>query len=327
MLRVYGNDASYQLAESKDLVGGSGGTNVVTSDYIVTVGKNGDYATLNDALEALSRIYPAYRKGGIKCEAKILSGTVISEQIAVVGIDLSYITITSADAVVNVDVSGFTSQGLNSHDLRENNGAFIGGESSAGLPTIGCVFHAVNTTKNVVGYFANRGSRGVVLSNCGFDGFRDGVISNNESSVTIREGIATNNARWGVHARHNGEISARSCNLSGNGTYGAYADRIAHLDVREAIINNCQTAIDAENCSGICATGAHSTGCKYVAKALTKSLISCNSMEIVNPTGAMFTVASGGELTCHTTTITNDNEVSETNIPKNTLHAYGIIWG
>ena len=303
-------------------------------DQTFTVGASGaDFTTLNAAIQAASKKYPVYRKGGIAVNVLIKSGTVINEQIAVVGMDLSYITITSEDDEVGVNLDGFNDQGLDEHDLRGPNvGAFIGGENGAGLPKIGTKFKVVQNTNSlaVVGYFANRSSKGVVLSGCGFDGFNDGCISNNESSITIREGIARNNARYGVHARHNGEVSARSCNCSGNGEIGAYADRVANLDVRMANLNGCATAIAGYNASTICAVGATAENCGTVVKSQSLSTVDCNGMSITDPTNtnvAIFNVEKGGMISCFDASITNTNNVDVTNIDKNTLDQNGIIWG
>ena len=296
---------------------------------VFTVGAGGDYSSINDAITAASRKYPVYRKGGITCEVRILSGTVIHEQIAVVGMDLSYITITSEDATVGVNVDGFNDCGLNKHDLREPNvGAFIGGENGAGLPKVGTIFTVVQNTNSVqvCGYFANRSSKGVVLSGCGFDGFGDGCISNNESSITIREGIARNNLRYGVHARHNGEVSARSCDCSGNGVYGAYADRVANLDVREGDVSGSDIGIRGEHASNICACGTHAQNCRIVAQSMTCAVVDCSLMSIASPSEAVFQVKDGAMMNCTGATIT-DSEAVETNIEKNTFDAKGIIWG
>ena len=49
----------------------------------VTVGTGGDYTTLGEAITALSEKYPIYAPQGLGVYVKILSGTVINEQIAV----------------------------------------------------------------------------------------------------------------------------------------------------------------------------------------------------------------------------------------------------
>lgn len=262
-----------------------------------TVGANGDYATISAALTALSEKYPVYAAQGMGIYIKILSGTTINEQIAVCGIDLGYITIIAEDAEVPVNVDGFTDQGLNAHDLRSNAGAFIGGENGAGLPTVGCLFKVTQNTNNikVVGYFANRSSHGVVKDNSGFDGFYDGVISNNESSVTIRNGIARNNTRYGVHARHNGEVSARSCDITNNGMYGGYCDRAANLDVREAIATGSATAVNGEHASNTCAAGLHALNLATAVNC-TGGILSAKAAPVCTNVTTTYATSKGGRV-------------------------------
>jgi hypothetical protein len=282
-------------AEARRIYDGS----ALTKDIIVTVGKNGDFLTLNGAIEHLSHYYPVYKKGGINCNIKILAGTVINEQIYANQIDLQYITITaeagdnntetiSIDGVshtmviVDVDASGFGVT-ANAHDARGNY-PFIAGENAAKLPTIGCLFRLLPDTveegKTVCGMLCNRGSEGVVLAASGFDGFNDGCIANNESSITIREGVSRNMTRWGVHARHNGEVSARSCVCTNCGI-AAYADRVADLDVREAVLDGSTVAIMGFNTSRVNANGANITG----GGSNSEALIQANGGSVVNCIG------------------------------------------
>lgn len=317
-------DASGQVI---DISGGA-----YTENITLTVGANGDYQTLNAALAAITEKYPVYKKGGLAVQIKILSGTTIAEQIAIQRADFSYVTIIAEDSYVPVNVDGFTAQGLDTHDLRTPNvGAFIGGENAADLPCIGCVFKVTQNTNNiaVVGYFANRSSRGVVLANSGFDSFYDGCISNNESSITIRQGIAKNMTRWGVHARHNGEVSARSANLTNCGT-GAYADRVANLDAREADCSGCKSAVAAYHASQICAAGTHCTGGGAgsgqgtLIDAQSGSIIDCNGFEIIDPDcHEIFGVSYGGMLiVCSLSNFSNANACSVFSLSRNTFGNY-----
>lgn len=298
----------------------------------LTVGANGDYQTLNAAFTAITEKYPVYAQGGLTVNIKILSGTTINEQIAVQKADFTYVTITAEDSFVPVNVDGFTTQGLNAHDLRTpNNGALIGGENGAGLPCVGCVFKVVQNTDDlkIVGYFANRSSKGVVLGASGFDGFYDGVISNNESSVTIREGIARNCTRYGVHARHNGEVSARSADLTNCGI-GAYADRVANLDAREADCSGCTQAVVAYHASQICAAGTHCTGGGAgggqgtLIGSQSGSIIDCNGFEIIDPDcHDIFGVAYGGMIVaCSLANFSNANSCSVFSVTRNTFGNY-----
>lgn len=302
--------------------------NVLTNDKVVTVGAAGDFPTINSALRYLSNFYPSYLSGGLSVEIKILSGTTITEQIFVERIDLSYITITSEDAEVPVDTTGWA--GI-THDSR-GDAPFFSGEYAAKLPCIGTLFkRTAGDDTPTLGYFANRGSNGVVLPGCGFDGFYDGVIANNESSITIREGVSKNMTRWGVHARHNGEVSARSITATNCGV-AAYADRVADLDVREADLSDSDMAIYAEHTSRVNANGCHANNCgssgDYVVKSGNGSVLNCTSLEVQNAVGNIFTVINGGTLIAFspiTTGLAEGKTVFSQD--KNTLLATGIIFG
>ena len=258
----------------------------------VTVGQSGDFTSLNDAIQSLSTSYPIYKYGGLKAVIKILSGTTIAEQVYIDGFDLSWITIeyedynpslfnydSVAESIANgtivfdttegynsvaVDASSWTSAGI-THDTRGDVCLFRA-ENGGRLPIINCVFKLTtpNSSYPACGCLCNRGSEAIIKTLCGFIGFQDGVISNNESSITIREGITMNCSRWGCHARHNGEVSARSVIATGCATNVAYAseygaavaDRVADMDVREAYLGG-NYAIRCHNASSICARATH----------------------------------------------------------------------
>lgn len=266
----------------------------LSNDVIVSVGANGDFQSLNAAMAYLSKFYPMYKYGGIKAEIRILNGTTITDQVLVVGADYSWMTITHegynpdaltydnvAESIANgtivfgqtsgynavaVDASSWGSSGV-THDTRGDVCLFRA-EDGGRLPKIKCVFKLTNKGEyDVAGICCNRGSSCVVTTLCGFIGFNDGVIANNESSVTIREGITMNCGRWGCHARHNGEVSARSVIATGCATDAKYsgesaalcADRIADLDGREAWVS-CGNALAVRNASRMNCNGLHILG-------------------------------------------------------------------
>ena len=304
---------------------------IIHSKTVITVGNGGNYETIKEALLYFSSKYPIYKKGGVPCEIKITAGTTITEQIYVERIDLQYITITSEDNIVPVNCDGWVAT-ADFHDSRADY-PFIAGENGAGLPTIGTVFQLVTNTNNIqtVGYLANRGSNGVVLSNSGFDSFYDGVIANNESSVTIREGISRNMTRWGIHSRHNGEISARSI-IATNCGISAYADRVADLDVREADLSGSTVAIYGEHTSRINANGCHANNCgsdtDWVVKSGNGSVVNCSGLEVTNAVGNIFEIHEGGTLiafSLNTTGLVSGKTVFNQNT--NTVSNKGIIYG
>lgn len=329
----------------------------IPQDITVTVGASGDFPNINAAMNYLSQFYPAYLPGGVHAFIKILSGTTITDQVFVDGVDWSWMTIIYEDynpELLNYDnvaadiangtivfdsTTGYNAIPVNAsafrgvtHDSRGDECLFRA-ENGGKLPTIGCVFKLVTDSEHgCCGVLCNRGSECVVKTLCGFIGFKDGVISNNESSITIREGITMNCTRWGCHARHNGEVSARSVIATGCGSIGtteagaAVADRVANMDVREAYLGNSRVAIRASNASMICARAAHIIGGGvsgvYLVQAEYSGIINASQIEFSNVTGAGLSVNNGGQMDAFSLI------GSPTfNVTKNEVSANGIIYG
>jgi hypothetical protein len=316
----------------------------VFADKVVTVGDGGDFATINDALNYLSMFYPLYKTNGIKCEIRILDGTIIHEQIWVERIDLSYITITSAAAnnTVQVDVTGWT--GI-THDTRGNK-PFFSGENGARLPCIKCLFSCIvpvggwiasgdsDIVNVTVGYFCNRGSMGViagsvdtngVLANVGFENFYDNVIANNNSEIVLREAIARNAGRYCVLSRHISRVSARSADITNCGDIAAYADRASMMDVRHADLSGSKTGIAAYHASTVTANETDANNIEtLVADAQYGSLINCQAIACDTVADA-FRVTGGATIVASGAAITN---VSGTKYSQdsNTMTANGVIY-
>ena len=75
----------------------------LTSSISVTVGTDGTYPTINAALEYLTKRFPLYKAGGITATIQLRSGFVMREQVAVKGLNLGWITISSVDSEVTID--------------------------------------------------------------------------------------------------------------------------------------------------------------------------------------------------------------------------------
>ncbi|MBQ1760910.1 MAG: hypothetical protein IIZ94_14660, partial [Prevotella sp.] len=154
-----------------------------------------------------------------------------------------------------------------------------------------------------------------------------------ESSITIREGITMNCKRWGCHARHNGEVSARSvialdCATEATGEEhgAAVADRVADMDVREAYLSG-RVCIRASNASTICARGCHIVGGTAVSPrplvlAEYSGRINASQVEFANTSGTGINVNNGGIIDAF-------NLVGSPTIGStlNTLTQNGVIFG
>lgn len=313
-------------------------TNLFT-DVTVEVGSTGDFKTINGALEYLSAFYPTYKSKGIECKILIQDGEVINEQIFVDKIDLSYITIASANEnnVVQVDVTGWTGV---THDTRGNR-PFFSAENGGKLPCIQCLFSCITplegwTNENqAVGYYCNRGSSGVilgsvnsseVLANVGFEGFYDNIIANNNSEVVLREAIARNAARYGILSRHISRISARSADITNCGEISVYADRSSMIDVRKADLSNSACGIVAYHVSTIAANGTiiNNISGEWAVDCRQGSTVDCESM-LMNTIENGFYVLEGGTIIANNASIINLTG-NRYNCEINTLTNKGIIY-
>ena len=311
-----------------------GNINHIYTDIKVTVGENGDYNTINEALAYLSCFYPIYSSGGIECVVEIQAGTIINEQIFVEKIDLSYITIAtdSLDNTVMVDVTGW---GGVTHDTRGNR-PFFSAENGGKLPAVKCLFSCItpeggwNSENYAVGYYCNRGSSGVILGSVGavvgFEGFYDNIIANNNSEIVLREAIARNAARYGVVSRHISRVSARSADITGCGEIAAYADRASMMDVRHADLSNSATAIAAYHASTVTANEAvvnNHTG-YWVVDSRQGSTINCQGIKI-NGANSVFYIAEGGTIIASGAVLENIKNSKYSDTP-NEVSADGIIY-
>ena len=323
----YWNHLAYAIS-SDDFV------NNLYASTKVTVGINGDYATINDALHYLSYFYPVYRSNGIDCIIEIQDGTVINEQIFVEQIDLSYITITTNNPqnTVKVDVSGW---GGVTHDTRGNR-PFFSAENGGKLPSIKCLFSCItpeegwNSSNYAVGYYCNRGSTGIILGSTdtivGFEGFYDNIIANNNSEIVLREAVARNAARYGVLSRHISRISARSADVTSCGEIAAYADRASMIDIRCANLSGSRSAIVAYHASTITANEAianHLTGF-WAVDCRQGSTINCQGIQI-NGVNSVFNIAEGGTVIASGAVLENIQHTKFSATP-NQISADGIIY-
>lgn len=80
---------------------------VYTESITYNVGTSGDFTTLNEALEFVTKKYAAYNATTpVTVELHLLTGYTQTEEIEIQGLDLRFITITAADNPVPVTVTG-----------------------------------------------------------------------------------------------------------------------------------------------------------------------------------------------------------------------------
>lgn len=159
-----------------------GDDKVITEDVVYTVGLYQDFLTINEALEYLSRRYPAYKKGGVKVGLRLASGFEMREQVLVDGIDLGWITITSVDSIVQADLSSIQNPEI---DPETDYVFLFWGRNNAVLPNISAFFNF------------RAGALGSVFA-----------LVSDFSSLTIEEDAGCNSPSSGFHARGKSKIKA-----------------------------------------------------------------------------------------------------------------------
>lgn len=241
---------------------------VQDESIIVTVGANGNYSTINEALSFLSRKTLKYDIG-LKAEIKLLSGYIMKEQVYVESIDLSFITITSADEIVEIDPKNMTNMitipgyagGMNLNA----NACFIG-IWGAKLPIIDVLFKMLQTsTSNISGLAVIHGSEATIKHKKGFVDCLGTSISATEGSRIYASNANASGAGKisgnGINVFRGSYVLSRGVNASNAGDYGVYLDNSSMIDAshgdfsnagRDAIWASGQSMVsaNASNCSG-----------------------------------------------------------------------------
>lgn len=204
------------------------------ADVTFTVGSGGDFATINEAITAASKLYSRpYSAGGITVEISLLTGFVMAEQVLVSGVDLGFITITSVDSVVYVDPSAITAQLAGS-----DSGEPVFGVTNGGvLPTIGVQFEYQSQqsgTKAGVAVF--NGSKARFLAGSGVRKAARGlaVYYNSEASVAI-PGLRNSNMSFDQYGVDFSDTDGRALDVH-NGS---------RVSLPRSLFNNSGTTADA----------------------------------------------------------------------------------
>lgn len=184
---------------------------LIDADETVTVGSGGDYATINAALEALSRDYPSYVNSGRTVTVNLLTGFTMAEQVILSGVDLSWITLTSDDATVTIDRSALSES---TYGTRPAFAAVDG----ASLPAIGVLFNmdTSGTLANTRG-FRLRGGYLHVLNGAGIDGGAERLCEPTHGSrVVAPNAVFRNGAGIGVRPSNSSIFHGGGADISGN---------------------------------------------------------------------------------------------------------------
>ena len=191
----------------------------LTSNLEIAVGSGGDFPTINAALaHVVSTYYPIYLSTAVvpRVTIRLLSGFVMSEQVLVESLDLSWITITGVDAETVINRSALTTYWGDGYPaFGATNGGF--------LPIIGQLFNmdTSGTASDRHGILAYSNSRAIVLDGCGVkNAGSNGIYADRSSTINAGGANASGAGTHGIFAINGSTINANDANASGAGTYG-----------------------------------------------------------------------------------------------------------
>ena len=197
--------------------GPAGARQELTEDVLVTVGSGGDFGTINAALESIvSLYYPKYISGGNcpRVTINLFPGFVMSEQVLVESLDLSWITITGVDDETVINRSALTTcLGIGYPAFGAANGGF--------LPVIGQLFNmdTSGTASDRHGILAYSNSRAIVLNGCGVkNAGASGIFAIFGSTIDAYGANASGAGTYDIYATHSSTINANGANASGAGS-------------------------------------------------------------------------------------------------------------
>ena len=150
---------------------------------------------------------------------RLLSGFVMSEQLLIASLDLSWITIIGDDAETVINRSALTTYwGQGYPAFGATNGGF--------LPIIGQLFNmdTSGTASDRHGILAYSNSRAIVLDGCGVKNAGTyGIFAARSSTINANGADASGAGTHGICAYRSSTINADGADASGADTYGIYA--------------------------------------------------------------------------------------------------------
>jgi hypothetical protein len=254
--------------------------------YTITVGAGGDFATINEAIEAASRIgKPRFVHNTTLGVIRLNSGFVMQEQVFLRrGIDLSAWAISSQDAEVTIDRASLT-EGFYKD-------AFIADEGSS-LPWINTLF-TMNTSGSADGQGGiaafGAGARAFVYSTKGFKNVTGRAFHIANGALGYARGAVFTGAGEAAVRVSNAFVEVRNTNLSGSGI-GLKLAGMAVVDADGANCNNCTLGIESYE-SNLRFTNATANTCGNAVEAYS-SIIGARLSEFDSATGAAILLREG----------------------------------
>lgn len=279
--------------------------NTITNDLIVTVGLNGDFTSINEAITNLTKNKTVYKNKGLKVEILLMSGFVMEEQIIVKNIDLSFIEISSEDPVVMVN-----KQSLTNMFGEEEKFPLFGASDHGVLPIINTLFDmdARTVYEGMDGVYLEYNSKVFINVGCGVKnsgGF--GIRAWGSCVVYARGSIFSGSNERGCMVSQGTIIYAPGVDLSnskGRNNFRAYRGVIGALEnsnlsgcneVNVRISESSMVDISGSNCSE--AGKVNSEGDGNALRVYGSSIVYANGIDGSNCAGISVKVSSGSNVT------------------------------
>lgn len=246
---------------------------VIDAALTYTVGTNGDFQTINDALVFITRKHPAYKFQGVGAGVKLLllAGFIMKEQVWINSLNLGYISLESEENEVTIDRQYLT-KALGSV-ARYPAFAFTDGAVS---PMIRVLFNmnetGVEEQRN--GFNVRLGATILLQSGAGCKNAVRGLHVANGFGYA-NGGIFTGSKQAGIRVANAGRLWADGAKVD-NSLIGFMTDE-GYISARDSTAHNCGTA--SRNVGGRAdLRGLKADDCTTVIDSTEQAVIMCRDM-------------------------------------------------
>ncbi|SUT96036.1 Tail fiber protein [Actinobacillus lignieresii] len=296
-VKIYFNGTFKTKKDTLDLT-----LDLLNSNVTVTVGNQGDFATINDAISYLTNNFSKkthkvgdstnsskYTPDSLSATIKILSGFVMREQVILRQSKLGWINLIAEDPEVIISRESLTKIAYFEGTSSEMYPAFYAGDNSEQL-LLACRFKMDETGDgtNRHGYVCNRNSTGHIWSNCGIN----------------------NAGGYGCFAREASTISCRITYFEGAGKSGYAAAGASKMNAQGGRCAGSHDGVSAFGCSIINFERGVADNCKNDSiVCLSSSAIGCDYAELNNANRYGIRCQEGGRVGGYQINIQNAKSV------------------
>lgn len=263
------------------------------SHIYVSVGSGGDYETINQAIENITALYTPKYKSLIgvsqssedyhleisifpKVSIRLLPGFVMSEQVLINALDLSWITIEGDDDETIVNRSAMTKSDIAGRPC------VFGVDGGGVLPIIKQLFRIdTSSSSQVNGIVATASSIAIVAPNCGIkDASHIGLYALSGATIAADATIFSGAGMYGIYAERGSKISAYRSTATNATSIGIFATEGSMINAREANASNsagdCFRAVGGSVINAEGANGSISGFDNYGFRVMSGAIINAN---------------------------------------------------